>query len=106
MRASDLLGARVVTPDGEDLGVVTGLRCSSDGPKYGGTLPAPVLRALIVAPHGLGAELGYQQEEQRGPWLIRVIMRWLHRHDRLIDWADVDRIGDGEIRLRAGAPTG
>jgi hypothetical protein len=102
MRASELLGARVVTSDGRDLGVVAGLRCTSDGPKRRGTLPAPRLRGLIVAPHGVGAALGYQQEEQRGPWLIRVVMRRLHRHDRVIEWEDVRRVADGTVRLRAG----
>ena len=105
MRASELLGASVVTAEGEKLGVVTGLMCTSDGPKYGGTLPAPVLRHLEVGRRGLGAALGYQQEKQRGPWLVRAIMRRLHRHDRLIAWGDVDRVGDGVVRLRDGADT-
>jgi hypothetical protein len=106
MRASDLLGARVVTCDGDELGVVTGLRCTSDGPKKRGTLPAPRLRALVVAHRGVGAALGYQQKGQRGPWLVRAVVRWLHRADRLVEWDDVDRVGDGEVRLRAGADLG
>ncbi len=106
MRASDLLGARVVTAGGRQLGVVTGLQCTPDGPKKRGTLPAPVLRGLFVAHHGVGAALGYRQEEQRGPWLVRAVMRWLHRTDRLVDWSDVERVGDRVIRLRAGADVG
>jgi hypothetical protein len=106
MRASELLGARVVTADGDELGIVTGLLCTSDGPKYGGTLPAPVLRQLQVARHGFGAALGYQGGEQRGPWLIRVIMQWIHRRDRVVDWGDVDRVRAGEVRLRAGTERG
>jgi hypothetical protein len=106
MRASELLGARVVTADGEDLGIVTGLLCTSDGPKYGGRLPAPVLRQLQVARHGFGAALGYQGGEQRGPWLVRVIMQRVHRRDLVVDWGDVDRLQDGELRLRAGAVGG
>ena len=103
MRASDLLGARVVTAGGRELGVVTGLRCTSDGPKGRGTLPAPVLRALVVAHRGVGAALGYQQEQQRGPWLVRVLVRWLHKPDRMVEWSDVERMGDGVVRLKAGA---
>jgi hypothetical protein len=103
MRASDLLGARVLTSTGEDLGIVSGLRCTPDGPKKRGTLPAPRLRAVVVTPRGLGAVLGYRQQEQRGPWLVRVIMRRLHRHDRVIGWDDIREVGDGVIRLRAGA---
>jgi hypothetical protein len=101
MRASDLLGARVVSAGGDEIGIVTGLLCTSDGPKYGGTLPAPVLRQLQVARHPFGGALGYQGGEQSGPWLIRIVMQWLHRHDRVVDWDDVDRVGDGQVRLRS-----
>jgi len=106
MRASDLLGARVVASDGRDIGVVTELQCTSDGPKKRGTMPAPRLNALIVAPRGLGAALGYRQRDQRGPWLLRVVMRRLHRHDRVVPWDDVDGIGDGVVRLRTGVDAG
>src|SRR4051812_30329891 len=106
MRASDLLGARVMTADDDELGIVTGLLCTSDGPKHGGTLPAPVLRQLQVARHGFGAALGYQGGEQSGPWLIRVVMQRIHRRDRVVDWGDVDRVQDGVVRLRAGAGPG
>jgi sporulation protein YlmC with PRC-barrel domain len=101
MRATDLLGARVVTAAGEDVGVVIGLRCTSDGPKKRGSLPAPRLRALTMGHRGVGAALGYQQEEQRGPWLIRWTVRRLHRSDRVIPWSDVDDVGDGVVRLRS-----
>jgi hypothetical protein len=100
MRASDLLGARVVTAGGDEIGVVIGLRCTSDGPKKRGSLPAPRLRAIVVGHRGIGAALGYQQEKQRGPWLIRSMMRRLHRDDRVVDWADVDGVEAGVVRLR------
>ncbi len=82
--------------------MVTGLRCT-DGPKKHGHLPAPVLRALVVAHRGAGAALGYQQEQQRGPWLVRAIVRRFHRPDLTVDWADVERVSAGVVHLRAGA---
>ncbi|MFL6025631.1 MAG: PRC-barrel domain-containing protein [Friedmanniella sp.] len=100
MRASELLGASVRTSDGRRLGVVTGLRCSLDGPSSGPT-PAPRVRALVVSGRLAGAALGYQQEGQRGPWLVRALIRALHRHTRLVDVALVDRVEDGTIRLTA-----
>ena len=103
MRASDLLGCRVVAAEGRELGAVTGLRCTSDGPKKRGHLPAPRLVGLVVAHRGVGAALGYQQEGQRGPWLVRVLIGRLQRHTRVIDWSDVADHGDGVVRLRAGA---
>src|SRR5215218_772818 len=103
MRASDLLGARVVTAGGDEVGVVTGLRCTSDGPKKRGSLPAPRLRAIVMGHRGVGAALGYQQADQRGPWLIRVAIRRLHRADRVVQWTDVDGVEDGVVRLREDA---
>lgn len=99
MRASELLGARVVDAEGRRVGVVTGLHCTSDGPKHG-PLAAPVVRGLRVMPHGWGAGLGYQQRGQLGPWLIRRTVEWMQRRGRIVPWHDVDDVADGEIRLR------
>jgi len=98
MRASDLLGAEVRTADGGRLGVVTGLRCTTDGPSAG-SVPAPRVRALVVTGRHVGSALGYQQEEQRGPWLVRAVIRGLHRQTRLVDVGLIDRIEDGTVRL-------
>jgi hypothetical protein len=100
MRASELLGAEVRTADGGRLGVVTGLSCTSDGPRTG-ALPAPRVRALVVTGRHVGTALGYQQEGQRGPWLVRVLIRALHRRTRLVDVGLIDRIEDGMVRLSA-----
>ena len=100
MRASELLGAEVRTPDGRRLGVVTGLHCSLDGESAGST-PAPRLRGLVVSPRGLGGALGYQQSGQRGPWLIRRVVRALHRGARVVDVGLIDRIEVGTVRLSA-----
>jgi hypothetical protein len=98
MRASELLGAEVATVEGRRLGVVSGLRCSLDGPSDGPT-PAPRVRALVVTGRHVGAALGYQQEDQRGPWLVRTLIRALHRDTRLVDVGLIDRIEGRMIRL-------
>lgn len=103
MRASDLLGAEVRTAGGVRLGVVTGLRCTTDGPSAG-SVPAPRVRALVVTGRHVGSSLGYQQEEQRGPWLVRAVIRGLHRQTRLVDVGLIDRIEAGTVRL-AETPT-
>jgi hypothetical protein len=100
MRASDLLGARVVTGDGGDLGHVVGLRCTLDGPSSG-PLAAPRIAALVVSRRRTAASLGYTQDSQRGPWLIGALVHRLHRDRRLVDWTDIADIGDGTIRLRS-----
>jgi sporulation protein YlmC with PRC-barrel domain len=100
MRASDLLGARVVTAGGEQLGFVRGLVCSLDGPTDG-PLPAPRLRGLRVSPRGAGASLGYQQPDMRGPWLVAALVRRRHRTAREVPWEMVREVADGVVRLRA-----
>jgi hypothetical protein len=99
MRASDLLYARVVGPDGRPLGVVTGLRCSLDGPSAG-RLRAPRLQTLVVNPRRAGTLLGYEKERKQGPWLVRRVVELLHRGSRFVEWDAVAEVGDGVVRLR------
>ena len=99
MRASDLLGARVLTADGAPVGYVRALVCSIDGPTDG-PLPSPRLRALQVSTRGIGASLGYQQRGMRGPRLIGALVRRLHRTAREIAWEQVHEVADGVVRLR------
>jgi hypothetical protein len=104
MRASDLLGATVVGPDGEPVGVVTDLRCVQDGPLRG-AMAAPRLDALVVSHRHTGSLLGYDRRGQQGPWLVRVIVRRLHRHMMVIPWAEVAGVPEagGPVRLRERA---
>ena len=100
MRASELLGARVLADDGRSVGQVTGLRCTLDGPEIG-PLRAPRLHELLVSPRLTGAYLGYAQDGQRGPVLVRRIVERMHRNSRRVAWSDVDDVRPGEIRLAA-----
>ena len=100
MRASDLLGATVVAANHRVLGHVTGLRCTLDGPSDG-ALAAPRLQSLVVTPRLTGSSLGYQQETHRGPWLVGMVMRRLHRDGRVIEWDLVEEVTPDRIRLRA-----
>jgi hypothetical protein len=84
MRASDLLGRTVRLPDGTER-VVVGLRAIQDGPPRGLTA-AIRLDAVIVSNRHAGAHLGYQDRDQQGPWLIRALVRRLHRGTEVIDW--------------------
>lgn len=101
MRASELLGSEVRTADGRRVGVVTGLRCSLDGPSRGPT-PAPRVRALVVTGRHAGTALGYQQDGQRGPWLVRVAVRALHRGTTLVEVGRIDHVEEGTVRLTPG----
>lgn len=100
MRTSELVGAAVVTANGRRIGYVTGLLCSLDGGGRG-PVDAPRLRALVVGPRLVGGRLGYQQEGQRGPALLRWLIRRLHRGNQVVEWADVREVRDGKVRLTA-----
>src|SRR4051812_9193652 len=101
MRASDLLGLDVHAADGTRLGTVTDLRCVLDGPLRG-VMAAPRVHALLVSRRHFGSLLGYDRREQQGPWLVRVIVRRLHRKLRVVPWSDVERY-DGMVVLRRAA---
>ncbi len=88
MKASDLIGLDVVDRGGRRLGVVTDLRCVQDGPLRG-AMAAPRIDALVVSSRHTGSMLGYDRREQQGPWLVRVIVRWLHRELAVIPWSAV-----------------
>src|SRR5437763_6664253 len=101
MRASDLIGAEVIDRAGQRLGIVTELRCVQDGPLRG-AMAALRVDALIVSQRRTGSMLGYHRPSQRGPWLIRVIVRGLHRKSLVVRWSDIAS-HDGRITLSADA---
>jgi hypothetical protein len=98
MKASDLLGRPVLDATGDRLGYVTDLRCVQDGPLRG-VMCAPRIHAILVSRRHVGSLLGYDRREQQGPWLIRVIVRRLHRHLQVIPWTAIERY-DQQIVLK------
>jgi sporulation protein YlmC with PRC-barrel domain len=93
MKASDLLGRPVHAADGRYLGLVTDLRCIQDGPLRG-AMQTPRVTALIVSTRHTAALLGYDRRTQQGPWLIRIIVRRLHRHAVLIPWDTIAQLDE------------
>jgi sporulation protein YlmC with PRC-barrel domain len=97
IRAGELLGAEVLDSGGGRVGVVTDLRCVQDGPVRG-AMAVPRVTALLVSRRHTGSLLGYDRRSQQGPWLIRVIVRALHRHLIEVPWSAVTGYTDG-VRL-------
>jgi hypothetical protein len=58
--------------------------------------------SLLVSRHHTGSALGYDRRKQHGPWLIRAIVRWLHRHMRVIPWS---MVADEGPPIRLSAPS-
>ncbi len=82
--ARDLIGHRVRDRQGKHLGRVIDLICESgDGP------PARVVEA-VVGDGPFLRMLGYESPEERGPWLLLMLARWItRRHLRTYPWNDL-----------------
>jgi sporulation protein YlmC with PRC-barrel domain len=94
-RLGRLTGMDVLGPDGERIGRVLDARFE---PGADGSL---VLCSLIVGHGRPGTLLGYDRRSDQGPWLVRTVVRRLHRHTVIvaaeaaeISWAD------STVRLR------
>jgi hypothetical protein len=84
MRLSELLGSEVIA-GGEPVGVVTDVRLAQVG-ALRGVLAELVVESLLVSPRHAGSQFGYERGVTRGPWLIRRVVRWLHRGAFMVDW--------------------
>lgn len=90
-RLDDLLGMHVRFADGRDGDQVTDVRLAP-GDRVRGQLAELVTVGLVVGRHRPGTLFGFDRDPGRGPWLIRVVMRHLHRHTGYLEWGDVARI--------------
>jgi hypothetical protein len=100
MRASDLVAARVLGPDGTYLGKVTDVRVVQDGPVLGTWGAAFRVAGLVVTKARAGNFLGYERDQMRGPWLVAALVRWLHRDDVFVHWPDVVAVEEHAVRVR------
>lgn len=75
------------------LGALTGMDVDSPTGRIGRVLDArfepgpdgrPVLRSLIVGHGRPGSLLGYDRRGDQGPLLVRMVVRRLHRHSRVV----------------------
>ena len=103
----NLLGADVLCPDGKSLGNVLDVRLS---PSDDANVPGHAKEAALVLTHLLvgrgrpGSYLGYDRNEDQGPWLVRRIVRWLHRHSGMVAATDIEAIDwdRREVRTATG----
>jgi sporulation protein YlmC with PRC-barrel domain len=94
-RLGRLTGMDVLGPDGERIGRVLDARFE---PADDGSL---VLCSLIVGHGRPGSLLGYDRRSDQGPWLVRTVVRRLHRHSAIVaaEAADISW-ADSTVRLR------
>ena len=96
MRLSELLSADVVDEAGRSAGRVHDVRLVQDGPLIGGFGASLRLEGLIAGPHAFAARFGYERPNMRAPLLVRLVLNWLHRDARWVDWSRVTAVEPGE----------
>ena len=90
-RLNDLLGMHVRFADGTDGDQVIDVRLVP-GDRVRGHLNELVTEGLVIGRRRPGTLFGYDRDPKQGPWLIRVIIRSLHRHTGYLEWTDVEGI--------------
>lgn len=103
MRVSDLLGAQVLDAHGAELGRAYDVRLIQDGPEVGPFGASLRLRSLVIGVTAIGARLGFERGEVRGPWPLRAAFSELHGRIRPAGWDEVASIEEDRIRLRIDA---
>jgi hypothetical protein len=103
MRLSDLLGAEVVDQAGRSAGRVHDVRLVQDGPPMGGFGAALRVDGLIVGRRAVGARLGYERRDMRGPLLVKLLAGWLHHDGRFVAWDRVEAIEEDRIHIAGSA---
>ena len=85
-RLNQLLQMPVQDASGRRLGRVLDVRLERET-----TEPGERIRVIgLVVGHGRpGSYFGYDRRPDMGPWLVRVVVRWLHRHSAYVDLADL-----------------
>jgi hypothetical protein len=83
---SGLIGARARDRGGHALGVVSEL--AAKVPPRGGFAPLQVTHVHHTQ-HLAASQLGYLEDPDQGPWLVRTVVRRLKRGDRVAPVADV-----------------
>jgi sporulation protein YlmC with PRC-barrel domain len=103
MRLSDLLGCAVHDGDGNHLGRVIDVRLAQIG-RIKGPMAELIVESLLVSPRATGSLFGYERRSEQGPWLVRAVVRRIHRGGFLIAWDDIAdwNISDRTVTLAPG----
>ena len=103
MRLSDLLGAEVLDEAGRSAGRVHDVRLVQDGPVVGGFGAALRLDGLIVGRRAIGARLGYERRNMKGPLPVKLVTGWLYHDGRYVDWERVRTVEEDRILISGSA---
>ena len=99
MRLSELLGRRVVSSEGAELGHVHDVLLVQDGPTAGVAGAQFRVHGLAVGRRAVGTRLGVVDGHVERPRWLRV----LGRRGRLVPWHAITEIGPDRITVDADA---
>lgn len=99
MRLTDLLGSRVAGRDGRHVGVVVDVRLVQDGPIAGEFGAAFRVHGLVIGRSSIGAHMGFERANVRGPWLLKRIFGAIQGTERYAEWHLVRSIEPDLLRL-------
>ncbi|MGV9308458.1 hypothetical protein ACWDLG_34225 [Nonomuraea sp. NPDC003727] len=103
LRLGPLIGRPVADATGAVVGQVADVQLSQDGPMLGQVQHALRVSGLIVVPRNTGQLLGYERGPGgQSPWLVRVVIRRLHRHSRYVRWEQIESL-EPHVRLAVPA---
>ena len=101
-RITDLLGATVTGQDGRDIGHVNDVRLAP-GQAVRGLQAELVVDGLVISDRHAGSMLGYDRRAEQGPWLVRAVVRRLHRKAKYLPWTAVAAVAWGDRRVTVDA---
>jgi sporulation protein YlmC with PRC-barrel domain len=90
-RMVDILGRPVLAPDGAQLGFLGDVRLAPTA-RVDGVFPRLVVDGLIVDGRHVGSMLGYERRAEQRPWLLRWVVRRIHRHAGYLPWESVTSV--------------
>jgi hypothetical protein len=100
-RMVQLLGLPVLGPDRAQLGFLADVRLAPTA-VVDGVFPRLVVDGLVVDGKHIGSMLGYDRRAEQGPWLLRRVVRHIHRNAGFLPWDAVEEVDweAGVVRVR------
>jgi hypothetical protein len=103
MRLTDLLASKVLDADGLEAGVVTDVRLVQDGPTQGEFGAAFRAHGLVVGRSSIGAHMGFERSNVRGPWMLKRLFALIQGTPRYAAWDVISSIEEDVVRLNVRA---
>ena len=100
MRLTDLLGSEVIDRTGRAIGVVTDVRLVQDGPVLGEHEAAFRVHGLVMGRSSIGAHMGFERRNVRGPWMLKRLFAWIEGTPRYAEWNLIRSIEPHRVRLK------